>query len=156
MKLYLSGWNINNIKEDKLKSWLVKTEHIDEIYSDEGIFVSKDNEGFRKLDIIDGNIKTIPDYLPNSPLIIDETYIYKSKNYTSRIPYNHRKLTTIKQYYKESSKSPVTLVLEHNPDDHLVTNAYFMMMDKHGKYTLPDINNQFTRETIELLYSNSL
>ena len=99
------------------------------------------------MDIIDGKITCIEKYILNNNLLVDESYVFKSKDYISRLPNKHNIITVNKCEYKITGKSPVTLVLEmHN---NVINNMYFMLTDKHGKYTIPDINNPFTKETIE-------
>ena len=78
--------------------------------------------------------------------------MYKSKNFISRLPSNHCIQKIIKYEYKQSDKSPVTLVIEKNNETNKISNIYFMLVNKHGKYSIPDINNPFTLETIEFFY----
>lgn len=152
MKLYLSNIILNNLFTDSIEKYLINKDNITELYSDEGIYVSKNNNGFKKLDIIDGDVKVIKSYLNNHDLLIDESYVYKSKNFTSRLPVNHCIQKIIKYEYKQSDKSPVTLVIEKNNEKNTISNIYFMLVNKHGKYSIPDINNPFTLETIQFLY----
>lgn len=151
MKLYLSNVNLADIQSTKLSKYLTNEDKYIELYSNDGIYVCKNNQGFKKLDIIDGNIVTFDDYFHDHNLIVDESYVFKSKEYTSKLPSDHHRITLSRFEYKTSDKSPVTMVLE-KIDNH-VTNMYFMLMNNHGKYTEPDINNQFTKETIQSLYS---
>lgn len=147
MKLYIPTIDIKNITYNNLEKFKVLHDDVVEMYSDEGVYVSKNNSGFKKLDIIDGDIKMIRNYTSNHNLIIDESFVFKSKEYVSRLPKSHHIMKIQKREYKMSPKSPITLVIEVH--DKVVTNIYFMMTEKHGKYSLPDINNQFTKETID-------
>lgn len=147
MKLYIPTIDIKNITYNNLEKFKVLHDDVVEMYSDEGVYVSKNNSGFKKLDIIDGDIKMIRNYTSNHNLIIDESFVFKSKEYVSRLPKSHHIMKIQKREYKMSLKSPVTLVIEVHEKE--VTNIYFMMTEKHGKYSLPDINNQFTKETID-------
>tara|TARA_X000000950_G_C13814414_1_gene619105 strand:- start:393 stop:866 length:474 start_codon:yes stop_codon:yes gene_type:complete len=152
MKLYLSNIILNNLFINNIEKYLITKDNITELYSDEGVYVSKNNNGFKKLDIIDGNIKVIKSYINDHDLFIDESYVYKSKNFISRLPSNHCIQKIIKYEYKQSDKSPVTLVIEKNNETNKISNIYFMLVNKHGKYSIPDINNPFTLETIEFFY----
>lgn len=152
MKLYLSNIILNNLFTDSIEKYLINKDCITELYSDEGIYVSKNNNGFKKLDIIDGEVKVIKSYLNDHNLFIDETFVYKSKNFISRLPTDHFIQKIIKYEYKQCDKSPVTLVIEKNNEENKISNIYFMLVNKHGKYSIPDINNPFTLETIQFFY----
>jgi len=147
MKLYIPTIDIKNITYNNLEKFKILHDDIVEMYSDGGVYVSKNNSGFKKLDIIDGDVKMIKNYTSGHNLIIDESFVFKGKEYVSRLPKSHHIMKIQKLEYKMSVKSPVTLALETQGDN--VTNMYFMMTEKHGKYSLPDINNQFTKETID-------
>lgn len=147
MKLYLSDLNLSNIKIDNIEKYITSKDIIIELYSNEGIFVCKNHTGFKKLDIIDGDVKIIENYIEQLNLYIDETFIYKSKQLASRIPVNNKRKLLTKYEFKQSSNSPVTLVIEQ--ENKITTNLYFMMVNNHGKYSIADINNQFTKETIQ-------
>ncbi len=152
MKLYLSNIILNNLFTDSIEKYLITKDNVTEIYSDEGVYVSKNNNGFKKLDIIDGDVKVIKSYINDHDLFIDETFVYKSKNFISRLPTDHFIQKIIKYEYKQSDKSPVTLVIEKNIEENKISNIYFMLVNKHGKYSIPDINNPFTLETIQFFY----
>lgn len=111
---------------------------------------SKNNNGFKKLKIIDGTINYITEYIDNLLLILDESYVYKSSEYISRLPIDFEIVELIKYEYKLSEKSPVTMVIESKLNN--ITNVYFMLIDKHGKYSVPDILNKFIKETIKEFY----
>lgn len=147
MKLYIPTIDIKKISYDNLEKYKILQDNVVEMYSDEGVFVSKNNGGFKKLDIIDGEIKMIKGYITDHNLIIDESFVFKKKEFVSRLPKVHQIMKIQKSEYKMSLKSPVTLVVELH--DKEVSNVYFMMTEKHGKYSIPDINNQFTKETID-------
>jgi hypothetical protein len=151
MKLYLSDIILKNLFINNLEKYMISKDNITELYSSEGIYVSKNNNNFKKLDIIDGDIKVIKAYINDHDLLIDETFVYKSKN-ISRLPVNHHIQKLVKCEYKQSEKSPITMVLEKNHDN-IVSNMYFMLVDKHGKYSIPDINNPFTIETIQFFFN---
>jgi hypothetical protein len=154
MKLYLSNMELNKIQLHKLAKYLINKEKIIELYSDGGIYVCKNSQGFRKLEIVEGNINIFENYLENNSLVVDESYVFKSKDYTSNLPSQHNAINLVKFEYKTAEKSPVTLIIEKT--ENTVTNMYFMLMNNHGKYTAPDINNQFTKETIQLFHSLTL
>ena len=152
MKLYLSNIILNDLFTDSIEKYLINKDNITELYSDEGIYLSKNNNGFKKLDIIDGDVKVIKSYFDDHDLFIDESYVYKSKNFISRLPSNHCIQKIVKCEYKQSDKSPVTLVVETNSETNKISNVYFMLVNKHGKYSIPDINNPFTLETIQFFH----
>ena len=66
--------------------------------------------------LIDGDVKVIKSYFDDHDLFIDESYVYKSKNFISRLPSNHCIQKIVKCEYKQSDKSPVTLVVETNSE----------------------------------------
>tara|TARA_Y100000389_G_C17393714_1_gene481371 strand:+ start:742 stop:1215 length:474 start_codon:yes stop_codon:yes gene_type:complete len=151
MKLYLSNINFQNININNLNNYITSKDDILEMYSDEGLYICKNGEGFKKLQIIDGNVKILNDYINDNHLYIDESYIYKSKQYISKLPINHYIIKLIKYEFKFSQKSPVTMVLE--TENNIVSNIYFMLTEKHAKYSTPDIDNQFIKETIQDFYN---
>lgn len=150
MKLYLSDINLSKININNFKKYLISQDDIKELYSNEGIYISKNNNGFKKLKIIDGTINYITEYIDNLLLILDESYVYKSSEYISRLPIDFEIVELIKYEYKLSEKSPVTMVIESKLNN--ITNVYFMLIDKHGKYSVPDILNKFIKETIKEFY----
>lgn len=147
MKIYISDMDLAKININNIHNYIISNDIITELYSDEGIFINKNNQGFKKLLITDGNIQYIKQYIENYNIIIDESFYYKSKEYISRLPNNHYNIKLNKYEYKLDKKSPVTLVIEICEKKN-VTNIYFMLTDKHGKYSIPDINNPFIKETI--------
>uniref|UniRef100_A0A6C0LJT2 Uncharacterized protein n=1 Tax=viral metagenome TaxID=1070528 RepID=A0A6C0LJT2_9ZZZZ len=151
MKLYLSNLDLSKITIDKIKEYCIISDNMKEIYTDEGVYVSKNGQGYKKYSFIDNDIKFIKNYLENHDLIIDESFVYKSKETVSRIPVNHNVIHVTKNEYKMSPKSPVTLAVERCDDK--ITSVYFMLTNFHGKYSLPDIDNQFTKETIHSFYA---
>lgn len=153
MKLYLSNVSFDSISTEAIKKYLIEQNTIIEMYSNNGIYTSKNGNGFKKLTFEDGKANILHHYLPDNHLHVDESYVYKSKELASRLPIPH-KLQHIQQYhYKIAEKSPVVMVIE--TQDEKVCNLYFMMMNKHAKYSLPDINNPFTKETIAQLYHSA-
>jgi hypothetical protein len=150
MKLYLSNIEFNKININKLQQYCISNDVIQEMYSEEGLYICKNNRGFKKVDIIDGDIKRIENYISDQDLFIDETYIYKSKVNASMLPIKHSNMNIIRYEYKLSSKSPVTLVIEEC--NRQFNNLYFMLTQNHGKYSMPDIDNRFTRESIQTFF----
>lgn len=147
MKLYVPNIDLSKIIVTNISKYVLCNDNIIEIYSDEGIFVSKNNQGFKKISIIDGNIKYLKKYTNDFDLIIDESYFFKSKQNVSRLPNKHNTIKINRLEYKLNVKSPVTLVIETNVNKEVI-NIYFMLTDKHGKYSIADVNNPFTKETI--------
>ena len=147
MKLYIPNIDLSQIIINNISKYTLHNDNIVEIYSDEGIFISKNNQGFKQLSITDGNIKYLKKYTNDFDLIIDESYFFKSKHNVSRLPNNHEIIKINRIEYKLNVKSPVTLVIETNISKK-VTNLYFMLTEKHGKYSIADVNNPFTKETI--------
>jgi hypothetical protein len=147
MKLYIPNLDLSKIITNNISKYAIHNDKIIEIYSDEGIFICKNNQGLKKMSIIDGNFKYLKKYTNDFDLIIDESYFFKSKYNVSRLPNKHEIKKINKIEYKLNVKSPVTLVIETNFNEK-VTNIYFMLTEKHGKYSIADVNNPFTKETI--------
>ena len=49
MKLYLSNIILNNLFINNIEKYLIIKDNITELYSDEGVYVSKNNNGFKIL-----------------------------------------------------------------------------------------------------------
>ena len=142
MKLYLSDLNLSNIKIDNIEKYITSKDIIIELYSNEGIFVCKNHTGFKKLDIIDGDVKIIENYIEQLNLYIDETFIYKSKQLASRIPVNNkRKLLT-------KYETPFEGILNNWLNDEFIGIPSI----DHSIKTLPPVNLIESKEsyTIEL------
>ena len=148
MKLYIPELIIQKINDEFIEKYCIVNDDILEIYSDTGVYQSKNNSPFKKITIIDGEIKCIDNYIGTNRLFIDESFVYKSKYPVSRIPIEHQTKRIQHKEYKVSMKSPVTLVIEKS--NNKIQGCYFMLTAKHGKYSIPDIKNQFTQETIEM------
>ena len=147
MKLYIPDICLRDIDDSKLDKYCISNDDIVEMYSSDGIYSSKNGAAFKKLLLIDGDVKCIKNYVDDMSLLIDESYVFKNKEPASRLPTTHHIKNIQHREFKMSEKSPVTLVLEKV--NHRVNNFYFMLTQKHGQYSIPDIKNQFTQETIE-------
>jgi hypothetical protein len=148
MKLYNKNLVVHNIDIDKIKEYLIKTRNISYIFSNEGMFRIYDNKDLHKIDIQDGSLEILNNYVNGQNYVIDHTIIKKipSKN-VSHIPIHHVKNDYKVTYYSLRTKSPIMLVIEQHTDNSIY-DVYFMLRETYAAYSNADIYNPFIIEDI--------
>lgn len=152
MRIYIEQLDLQNIKYKNILKYMIHNDNITEIYSDSGIFIFKNGKKCKKINIKDNDYFVIHNYINQYNAIIDTSMIFKSKDVISHIPYNHTYKNINRIEYKEAQESPVSFVLEIYNDN--IENAYFMLTNKHAAYSEADINNPFTKESIDFFLTN--
>lgn len=152
MRIYIEQLHLQNIKYKNIVKYIINNDNITEIYSDSGIFIFKNGKKCKKINIKDDDYFVIQNYINQYTAIIDTSMIFKSKNVVSQIPYIHTHKNINRIEYKEARESPVSFVIEFCNDN--IENAYFMLTNKHAAYSEADINNPFTKESIDFFLTN--
>jgi|TARA_B110000967_G_C18892715_1_gene568471 hypothetical protein len=142
MRIYLDKLWLN-IDLQNINSILSSSEDLIYLYSTDGIFIIQNNK-IMKIDINDGEINTIDDYIDGYNITIDTTIIKKSRDYVSCLPCNHIKIDKKVSYYNLRDKSQLTFVVECI--DNEVSDFYFILEGYHAKYSNADLNNPSIRE----------
>ena len=142
MRIYLDKLWLN-IDLKKINNILSSSEELIYLYSIDGIFIIQNNK-IMKIDINDGEINTIDEYIDDFNITIDTTIINKSRDFVSCVPRNHIKIDKKVNYYKLRDKSPLTFVVELIDND--VSDFYFILEGYHAKYSNADLNNPSIRE----------
>ena len=147
MRIYIDNLNLKKIIIENLNKYLINKDKHKEIYTEEGIFIIKNNINCKKISIVDGDILHIKDYIENTDIIVDKSLIYKTKNQTSYIPIDNFIKDMYKYEFKESNNSILSFNVETDINNN-VENAYFMLYDTHAGYSEPDLMNPFTKESV--------
>ena len=142
MRIYLDKLWLN-INFDNINNILSSSEELIYLYSNDGIFIIQNNR-IMKIEINDGEINEIKDYIDNINITIDTTIIKKSRDVVSNIPFNHIKIDKKVNYYKLREKSPLTFIVEFI--DNNVSDFYFILEGYHAKYSNADLNNSSIKE----------
>lgn len=142
MRIYLDKLWLN-INFNKINNILSSSEELIYLYSSDGIFIIQNNR-IMKIDINDGEINEIKDYIDDFNITIDTTIIKKSRDIVSNIPINHIKIDKKINYYKLRDKSPLTFIVEFV--DNEVSDFYFILEGYHAKYSNADLNNSSIKE----------
>ena len=142
MRIYLDKLWLN-INFNKINNILSSSEELIYLYSRDGIFIIQNNR-IMKIDINDGEINEIKDYIDDFNITIDTTIIKKSRDIVSNIPINHIKIDKKINYYKLRDKSPLTFIVEFV--DNEVSDFYFILECYHAKYSNADLNNSSIKE----------
>jgi len=142
MRIYLDKLWLN-INFNKINNILSSSEELIYLYSRDGIFIIQNNR-IMKIDINDGEINEIKDYIDDFNITIDTTIIKKSRDIVSNIPINHIKIDKKINYYKLRDKSPLTFIVEFV--DNEVSDFYFILEGYHAKYSNADLNNSSIKE----------
>ena len=147
MKLYNKNLVVQYINIEKIKEYIIKTRYITYIITNEGMFRIYDNNDLHKINIQDGKLECLDNYINKHNYVIDHTIIKKEKNIVSHIPNQHIKNDYKVSYYSLRSKSPVMLVIEQNLDNSIY-DVYFMLRETYAAYSNADIHNPFIIEDI--------
>ena len=147
MKLYNKNLVIQHVNIDKLKEFFVKTRFISYILSNEGMFRINDNKDLNKINIQDGKLEYLDNYINHHDYVIDHTIIKKVTKTISHIPLQHIKNDYKVSYYSLRSKSPIMLVIEQNLDNSIY-DVYFMLRETYAAYSNADVHNPFIIEDI--------
>lgn len=142
MRIYLDKLWLN-INFNKINNILSSSEELIYLYSSDGIFIIQNNR-IMKIEINDGEINEIKDYIDDFNIKIDTTIIKKSRDIVSNIPINHIKIDKKINYYKLRDKSPLTFIVEFV--DNEVSDFYFILEGYHAKYSNADLNNSSIKE----------
>ena len=142
MRIYLDKLWLN-INFNKIENLLSSCEELIYLYSIDGIYIIQNNK-LMKMEIYDGQVNTIDNYIDNHNITIDTTILKKSREIVSCIPCNHININKKNNYYKLRDKSPLTFVVEFIDEN--VSDFYFILEGYHAKYSNADLNNPSIKE----------
>ncbi len=148
MKIYIEPYNYKLINIDNLLPYLHKKHHFKEIYTEHGMFRIENGKYFNKIDIIDGDVSKIIDYLPDINIIVDKSIIKKDRNFVSHLPNNYILVDTFLETYILRDNSPLQLIIEKDHDNN-IKNFYFTFGAKFKGYSNADIINFSIKEDFQ-------
>lgn len=145
MKIYINNINLNLLKEiaNAFKENLVTTEHYIELYTDNGIYMIKNNKTYR-LNPHDEDIQIINNYYNLFTLIVDPSYYEKTECFSVHGD-NHTSFQIKKTMYKLNQSSNIILAIEFsqlNVNILIPRNIYFETKKKI------DVNELFIKNEI--------
>ena len=153
MRIYLDKFNFKMSKLNLLEQYKRDSFQVTYVYTSEGVFRVDRGHTMRRIDFIDGPIETIPDYINDVGIILDQGIIKKRTQNVSHIPIDHFSRDVVISNYSLQSDSPVNLVTEQNPDGE-VTEVYFILNSKkYASYSTADIENPLIKEDVEKLFN---
>lgn len=147
MKIYNKNLKLQFLDKTKLKDYLYNSRNISYIYSKKGVYRIYDNKDLHEINIIDGKIDNLENYVDGENYLIDYTIIKKNKKFVSNLPLNHIKKDLLVNYYSLRDKSPIIFVIEEI--DNNIYDVYFMLRDTYAAYSDADIHNPFILEDIK-------
>ena len=149
MRIYLDKLWLN-IDLNKINTLLSSSEDIVYLYSSEGVYVIQNNK-IMKVNIHDGDINKIDNYIDNINITIDTSILKKSREIVSCLPCDHEKVDKKINYYKLRDKSPLTFIIEFINDN--VYDFYFILEGYHAKYSNADLNNPSIMEDFQEFFN---
>uniref|UniRef100_A0A6C0BU57 Uncharacterized protein n=1 Tax=viral metagenome TaxID=1070528 RepID=A0A6C0BU57_9ZZZZ len=149
MRIYLDKLWLNT-DLNKINTLLSSSEDIVYLYSSEGIYVIQNNK-IMKVNIHDGDINKIDNYIDNINITIDTSILKKSREFVSCLPCDHEKVDKKINYYKLRDKSPLTFIIEFINDN--VSDFYFILEGYHAKYSNADLNNPSIMEDFQEFFN---
>ena len=116
MKIYIDNFDLQelNINNKYLQDFCVLTKLYDDMYSDYGIFRIENLRTLRKLNIIDGEIIHMENFIKKMSIILDKTIIKKSQEDVMYVPNDVYIVNKIVKSYQLRTKSPLKMIIETN------------------------------------------
>ena len=113
MRIYVDHLSMNNLKLNKLDTYLISKKKKLELFSIEGMFVITDRNTF-KLTVLEENKNSyINNFIGNLNIIVDNSIIELKQIAT--IPNEHMVVRNIEYVYKLSNNDNTTLVINCTP-----------------------------------------
>lgn len=150
MKIYIDNFDLKgiNINNKYLQDFCVLTKLYDDMYSNYGMYRIENTKILRKLNIIDGEIIHMKNFIKNMNIILDKTIIKKDKEEVMYIPNDVYIVNKIVKSYRLRDKSPLIMILEINTKTNEIYDLYFQLNESYAAYSEADMNNEFIKNDL--------
>ena len=150
MKIYIDNFDLKeiNINNKYLQDFCVLTKLYDDMYSNYGMYRIENAKILRKLNIIDGEIIHMKNFIKNMNIILDKTIIKKDQEEVMYIPNDVYIVNKIVKSYRLRDKSPLIMILEINTKTNEIYDLYFQLNESYAAYSEADMNNEFIKNDL--------
>lgn len=150
MKIYIDNFDLKEINKNNkyLQDFCVLTKLYDDMYSNYGMYRVENARILRKLNIIDGEIIHMKNFIKNMNIILDKTIIKKDKEDVMYIPNDVYIVNKIVKSYRLRDKSPLIMILEINTKTNEIYDLYFQLNESYAAYSEADMNNEFIKNDL--------
>lgn len=150
MKIYIDNFDLQelNINNKYLQEFCVLTKLYDDMYSDYGIFRIENARTLRKLNIIDGEIIHMENFIKKISIILDKTIIKKSQEDVMYVPNDVYIVNKIVKSYQLRTKSPLKMIIETNAKTNEIYDLYFQLNESYAAYSEADLDNEFIKNDL--------
>lgn len=150
MKIYIDNFDFKeiNINNKYLQDFCVLTKLYDDMYSNYGMYRIENAKILRKLNIIDGEIIHMKNFIKNMNIILDKTIIKKDQEEVMYIPNDVYIVNKIVKSYRLRDKSPLIMILEINTKTNEIYDLYFQLNESYAAYSEADMNNEFIKNDL--------
>lgn len=150
MKIYIDNFDLQelNINNKYLQDFCVLTKLYDDMYSDYGIFRIENARTLRKLNIIDGEIIHMENFIKKMSIILDKTIIKKSQEDVMYVPNDVYIVNKIVKSYQLRTKSPLKMIIETNAKTNEIYDLYFQLNESYAAYSEADMDNEFIKNDL--------
>lgn len=150
MKIYIDNFDLQelNINNKYLQDFCVLTKLYDDMYSDYGIFRIENAKTLRKLNIIDGEIIHMENFIKKMSIILDKTIIKKSQEDVMYVPNDVYIVNKIVKSYQLRTKSPLKMIIETNAKTNEIYDLYFQLNESYAAYSEADMDNEFIKNDL--------
>ena len=134
MKIYIDNFDFKeiNINNKYLQDFCVLTKLYDDMYSNYGMYRIENAKILRKLNIIDGEIIHMKNFIKNMNIILDKTIIKKDLEEVMYIPNDVYIVNKIVKSYRLRDKSPLIMILEINTKTNEIYDLYFQLNESYA------------------------
>lgn len=129
---------------DDIYEYLEQEEYSTFLYGNTGVYWINKNK-FIKVQVVDKPVFRVENYINDTPLLIDDSYVKKEREETICLPINHVKKTIKKQIYSLSKFSLIKLVFEIDVDVGRIKDFYFITNESY--------TNEFIKDDISTFLS---
>lgn len=150
MKIYIQDLKLDNlnITNKFLQNFCINTKLYDDMYSSYGIYRIENARTLRKLDIIDGEVIYIKNFVEKYNIILDKTIIKKIQEEVYNIPNDVKIVNKIVKSYRLRDKSPLLMIIEINSESNNVHDLYFQLNESYAAYSEADMENEFIKNDL--------
>ena len=150
MKIYIQDLKLDNlnITNKFLQNFCINTKLYDDMYSSYGMYRIENARTLRKLDIIDGEVIYIKNFVEKYNIILDKTIIKKIQEEVYNIPNDVKIVNKIVKSYRLRDKSPLLMIIEINSESNNVHDLYFQLNESYAAYSEADMENEFIKNDL--------
>lgn len=150
MKIYIDDFDLKAINKNNnyLQDFCVLTKLYDDMYSDYGMYRVENARILRKLNVIDGEIIHMKNFIKKMNIILDKTIIRKAQEEVMYVPNDVYIINKLVKSYRLRDKSPLIMIVEINTQNNEIYDLYFQLNESYAAYSEADMNNEFIKNDL--------